>query len=83
MASACYAAMAGNYLLMMFYTTVAGWMLQYFVKMAAGDFEGYDATGVAGIFIDMLADPTSMIIYMAIIVIIGVLVCSIGVQKGL
>lgn len=78
-----YAAMAGNYLLMMFYTTVAGWMLQYFVKMAAGDFEGYDATGVAGIFIDMLADPTSMIIYMAIIVIIGVLVCSIGVQKGL
>ena len=78
-----YAAMAGNYLLMMFYTTVAGWMLQYIVKMAAGDFEGYDATGVAGIFIDMLADPTSMIIYMAIIVIIGVLVCSIGVQKGL
>ena len=41
-------AMAGNYILMMFYTTVAGWLFLYFVKMAAGDFAGLDADGVAG-----------------------------------
>ena len=50
-------AIAGNYLLMMFYTTVAGWMLWYFVKMIKGDFTGLDAEGVAGEFSNMLANP--------------------------
>lgn len=78
-----YAALAGNYLLMMFYTTVAGWMLQYFVKTAAGHFEGADAAGVEAIFGEMLGDPVSMIIFMGIVVILGVLVCSMGLQNGL
>ena len=78
-----YFAMAANYLLMMFYTTVAGWMLQYFVKTAAGDFVGADAAGVGEIFNGMLADPVSMTVFMGIIVVVGALVCAFGVQKGL
>ena len=78
-----YAAVIGNYLLMMFYTTVSGWMLRYFVTTAKGEFAGLDATGVAGKFDAVLADPGSMAMYMAIVVIVGFLVCSFGVQKGL
>ena len=76
-------AMIGNYLLMMFYTTVSGWMVQYFVKMAKGDFVGVDAAGVGNMFGEMLADPVSLTIYMAIVVVLGFAVCMLGVQKGL
>ena len=78
-----YAALAGNYLLMMFYTSVAGWMLQYFVKMATGQFEGTDAAGVGTIFGEMLGEPVSMIIFMGIVVALGGLVCSMGLQNGI
>lgn len=78
-----YASVVGNYLLMMFYTTVAGWMLRYFVDTAAGKFVGLDNTGVANRFDDMLADPVSLIIYMSIVVVVGFLVCSFSLQKGL
>ena len=73
----------GNIVLMMFYTTVAGWMLQYFVNTAAGLYKGLDADAVAGKFGDMLAHPGSQIVYMAIIVVSGFLIISKGVQKGL
>lgn len=78
-----YMAMIGNYLLMMFYTTVAGWMLQYFVDTASGKFVGADTAKVASLYTDMKADPVTMTIYMVIVVILGFLVCSIGLQKGL
>lgn len=78
-----YAALAGNYLLMMFYTSVAGWMLQYFVKTASGQFEGADAAGVETIFGEMLGEPVSMMIFMGIVVALGGLVCSRGLQNGL
>ena len=76
-------ALIGNVILMMFYTTVAGWMLQYFVKTAKGDFVGLNADGVAAEFGNMLADPVSLIIYMFIVVVLGFFINSIGVQKGL
>jgi len=76
-------ALMGNVILMMFYTTVSGWMLQYFVKTAKGDFVGLSADGVAAEFGNMLADPVSLIIYMFIVVVVGFFVNSIGVQKGL
>lgn len=78
-----YFAFAGNVLLMMFYTTVAGWMLKYFVDTARGVFVGADTEGVANIFTHMLSNPVSMIIYMGLVVLIGFGVCSIGLQKGL
>jgi len=77
-----YGAMLGNYVLMMFYTSVTGWMLQYFVKMIKGDFAGMNAEAVAGGFNEMLADPVMMMIFMAIVVIAGFAVNSFGVQKG-
>lgn len=78
-----YIAMAGNYLLMMFYTTVAGWMLHYFVSMASGRFAGADAGRIAEIFNEILAGPGQMAGYMAMVVLAGFGVCSIGLQKGL
>lgn len=77
-----YGAMLGNYILMMFYTSVTGWMLQYFVEMARGSFKGLDADGVAGRFGQMLADPVSMTIYMGIVVVAGFAITSFGLQKG-
>lgn len=76
-------AVAGNYLLMMSYTTVAAWMLMYFTKMASGKFEGLDVSGVKEVYAGMLSDPVSQIIFMAVIVVAGILICSIGLQKGL
>ena len=76
-------AVVGNYILMMFYTTVAGWMLHYFVSIAKGDLAGLDTEGVSNYFTNMQKDPATMILYMAIIVVIGFLVCSIGLQNGL
>ena len=78
-----YAAMAGNLILMMFYTTVSGWMLKYFVDTAMGKFTGHNNEGIAKLFGEMLASPIQMLIYMLIIVILGFLICSIGLQKGL
>ena len=74
---------AGCYLLMMYYTTVAGWMLSYFWKFLTGRFDGLTNDGVAPVFTDMLGNPTEMIIFMAIIVISGFLVLSFGVRNGL
>lgn len=78
-----YAALAGNYLLMMFYTTVAGWMLHYFVSTATGTFNGLNSEQVSGEFSNMLSDTPSMLIYMGIVVAVGFFVCSFGLQKGL
>lgn len=76
-------AVIGNYILMMFYTTVSGWMLYYFVSMAKGDLAGLDTQGVADYFTGMQKDTTAMVVYMTIIVVVGFLVCSIGLQNGL
>ena len=76
-------AIAGNYLLMMFYTTVAGWMLKYFVDMLLGRFDGLTPDGVASQFGTMLADPISEVGYMAIVVGLGFAICAIGLQNGL
>lgn len=78
-----YVCMLGSYLIMMFYTTVSGWMLNYFVSTASGKFEGATPQTVASLYDGMLADPKSMIFYMGIIVAIGFIICSFSLQKGL
>ena len=78
-----YFTLVGCYLLMMFYTTVAGWMLHYFYLTAAGRLSGLDAGEVAGVFGGMLADPGVMTLWMAVVVLLGVLVCARGLQSGL
>lgn len=77
-----YLGLAGNYLLMMFYTTVAGWMLFYFYRMLTGQFEGKDTAEVGEMFQSMLASPSVLTITMLIVVVCGILVCSLGLQKG-
>ncbi len=77
-------ALIGCYILMMYYTNVSGWMLNYFFKFAFGTFTSdMNAEVSAKVFSDMLADPLEMGIWMAITVVAGIFVCSIGVRKGL
>lgn len=78
-----YVAMAGNYILMMLYTTVCGWMLYYFYQTVTGKFVGASTETVNTIFSDMLASPAAMGGLMMAVVIIGFFICSIGLQKGL
>ena len=77
-----YGAMAGNYLLMMFYTTVGGWMLAYVCKMFLGEFQGMDSGAVTSVFFDMLAQPGPMIGWMLMATLLGFGICSLGLQKG-
>ena len=77
-----YAGFAGNYLLMMFYTVIAGWLLYYFAEMLRGGFTGLDADGVAGKFSDLLSRPGTMTFYMALVVVLGMLVCVQGLRNG-
>lgn len=73
----------GCYMLMMYYTTVSGWMLSYFFRFVTGTFHmGMDATAVGDVFSDLLASPKEMGIWMAVTVVLGFLVCSMGLQKG-
>ncbi|MCI8483098.1 MAG: sodium-dependent transporter [Lachnospiraceae bacterium] len=77
-----YLGMAGNYILMMFYTTVAGWMLYYFYQMLTGKFAGKDMEQVAGMFQGMLENPLVLTSVMVLIVAAGILICSLGLQNG-
>ena len=74
--------MAGNYLLMMFYTTVGGWMAAYIFKTLTGEFKGLDSDGVAAVFNDMLARPGYMTFWMVLVVLLSFFICSLGLQKG-
>ena len=76
--------MAGNYLLMMFYTMVAGWMMYYCFRCGRGDFskESMNAEIVAGKFSDMLASPGTLTFWMVLAVVLAFGICTLGVQKG-
>ena len=73
----------GCYILMIYYTTVSGWMLGYFVKFATGTFSGLENTAIDEVFNAMLANPGELTMWMGLTVIVGFLVCSFGLQKGL
>ena len=75
-------AMAGNYLLMMFYTTVSGWMLHYFYMEVRGGFSGKDSKGVTQVFYEMLESPETMTFWMVVVVILGFFICAQGLQNG-
>ena len=77
-----YFAIAGNYLLMMFYTTVCGWMIAYFFKMLKGDFVGATPEAVGEMFGTFTSQPWSMLLWMFVAVAIGFGICSLGLQKG-
>ena len=78
-----YITLIGCYLLMMYYTTVAGWMLHYFYLMLKGTFNGADTTMVSNTFNEMLAQPLVMGFWMVVVTLMGALVCIRGLQSGL
>lgn len=76
--------MLGCYLLMMYYTTVTGWMASYFGKFLTGVFTaGMDTDSISGVFGSMLTAPGEMAVWTELVVLVGFLVCSFGLQKGL
>ncbi|MDD2585795.1 MAG: sodium-dependent transporter [Syntrophomonadaceae bacterium] len=75
-------AMAGNYLLMMFYTTIAGWMLAYLFFMTRGDFVGRTPAEVEAVFGGLTASAGTSILFMVLICILGFAVCSLGLRNG-
>ena len=79
-----YASLVGNIILMMFYTSVTGWMLQYFVYMLTGKFDGMTSAGeVNAVYDEMLSNPAMLILFVAIVCALGFLICSFNMQKGL
>ena len=75
--------MAGCALLMMYYTTVSGWMLDYFFRFLTGRFDGLTAEQTGSVFGEMLASPVEQVFWMAVITLAGFLVCGRGLQGGL
>ena len=75
-------AIMGNLILMMFYTTVAGWMLAYFFYMVKGDLAGLSPDQVGGFFGGMLGSPGTLVFWMLLTVVLGFFICSLGLQKG-
>jgi len=77
-----YVGLLGNFCLMIYYTTVSGWMLNYFYKFLTGGFTGVKTTQVANVFQNVLSSPSQNVFWMILVVIIGMLVCSMGLQNG-
>ncbi len=76
-------AVAGNYLLMMFYTVVSGWFLKYFVQMIGGKFVGMSADDIVGEFLNgTVGSPSTLLIGMVVVIVIGFGTCILGLQKG-
>ena len=75
--------LVGSVILMMYYSVVAGWMLQFFVRTATGQFAGKDTQAIGEVYREMLADPTMLIVATAVIVALGFFICSIGLKNGL
>ncbi len=77
-----WASFIGNTLLVMFYSSVSGWMLRYFIGFASGQMTGISEADNAALFGNMLADPVVTVGFMAIVVVLGFVVLSFGLQKG-
>ena len=77
-----YFAILGNIILMMFYTTVAGWMLAYLFHTIKGNLSGLTPDQVGAFFGGQLSSPSGLIGWMVLVVVLGFGTCSLGLQKG-
>ncbi len=76
-------AVAGNYLLMMFYTVVSGWFLKYFFQMVGGKFVGLSGDDIVNVFVnETVGNPKTLLIWMVVVIVIGFGACFLGLQKG-
>ena len=73
---------SGNYLLMMFYTVIAGWMLIYFYKYASGDILNVAASDLGAHFGQTVGNTGLQIGTTVATIVICFLICSLGLQKG-
>lgn len=78
-----YIGIVGCYMLMMFYTTVGGWMMNYCVKSIRGEFSGAAPEQIAGTFDRMLSNAPEMTFWTILICVLGFIVCYLGLQKGI
>ncbi len=74
-------SIVGNYVLMMFYTSVCGWMVAYLFKMGAGTFQD-TSVDISAVFSNMIGDPIEMTGWMLLVTVLGFAICAMGVQKG-
>lgn len=78
-----YLGICGNYLLMMFYTVISGWMVIYFVKYLTGSIMGASGVeGLSAVFGNMVSDPGLMVVSAFAVILICFGICSMGLQKG-
>lgn len=77
-----YMSLLGNICLMIFYTTVSGWMLKYFYNFLTGQFNGLSTADVQNVFSQILASPSTNVFWMIVVVALGMFICSKGLQNG-
>ena len=77
-----YMSLLGNICLMIFYTTVSGWMLKYFYNFLTGQFNGLSTADVQNVFSQVLASPSTNVFWMIVVVTLGMFICSKGLQNG-
>ena len=75
-------AIAGNYVLMMFYATISGWLLYYCFASLTGKFQGLDTAAVGAFFGSLTANPSTQFLWMAIAVVLSFVIVGIGLEKG-
>lgn len=75
-------AVAG-FLILSFYSVIAGWSLAYIFRMAGGAFDGATAESVGSIFGDMLSSPETLLAWHTIFMVITIGIVARGVNKGL
>lgn len=73
----------GSYILMVYYTTISGWMVDYFWKFLRGSFVEASPGKVADIFGQMVSSPMELMFFMGLTVLVGFAVCAGGVQGSL
>lgn len=77
-----YLSMAGNYVLLLYYSVISGWIFYYAIQMALGRFDGAETEEIQNVYHQMLASPEILIISLLIVVAITAIVCSLGLQNG-
>lgn len=78
-----YVCMLGNYMLMMFYTMVAGWMMYYCYASATGRLAAADVGQISQHFDGLLGSPGTMTFWMIVVVVLAFSVCSLGLKNGI
>lgn len=77
-----WAGMAGNYLLMMFYSMVGGWMLYYAYKTATGQLTGLNVDQITGVFDTMKESVPTLFFWTVVAVVLAFGICSLGMKNG-